>query len=361
MSRHPRKTVMIAAGGTGGHVFPALAVANVMRNRGYRILWLGSEKGLERDITKKEHIEMFPLNISGLSGQRILRWGLAPFMIGQAVIKAIKIFRKEKPCLVLGMGGYAAAPAGLAAILLRIPLIVHEQNAVPGMTNRLLAPFARKVLEGFSGAFPDKYHAVFTGNPLREGFESVRESEASESHPFRILVLGGSQGAQFLNAVVPSALTFIDDAGTIEVQHQTGQAKYEDTKERYDSIKHISTQVRPFIDNMPEAYDWCDLVIARAGAMTISELIHVGKPALLIPYPYAKDGHQIRNAHYIVERGAGILFEQAELTPLHLAKTLKELCNDQSKYNALCEAAKSFDLVNSTEVVAEHCMEVCHA
>ena len=266
--------VLIATGGTGGHVFPALAVAHELRERGKSVAWLGTAYGLEARSVPAAGIALHVLSISGLRGRGVGRWLSAPLMLIRSLVEALGALRKIRPHVVLGMGGYVSGPVGLAAWLCRIPLVIHEQNAVAGTTNRLLAPFAAAVLEAFPGSFPASRGAEHVGNPLRGSFlQTVTTSgqDRTSTRALRILVLGGSQGAQALNEIVPEALAQLSEGTTLEVVHQCGPAHFESTSQAYRRAG-IAARVERFIDNMSMVYDWAQLVVCRAGAMTVAEL-----------------------------------------------------------------------------------------
>ncbi|EGW22699.1 undecaprenyldiphospho-muramoylpentapeptide beta-N-acetylglucosaminyltransferase [Methylobacter tundripaludum] len=342
------KRIVIMAGGTGGHVFPALAVAQTLIEKGWQVSWLGTQKGLEGRVIPEQGIEIDWLSVAGVRGKGWLSKITAVLLLIKACIQAAKILRKRKPDVVLGMGGFVAGPGGLMAKLLGIPLIIHEQNRVPGTTNRLLAGMANQVLEAFPDSFNKKLNARFTGNPLRKQF--VECASRRETHPgINILVVGGSQGAQILNEVVPDALVELNG---VEVRHQTGTAMQEQVESRYKELG-VKAEVNAFIEDMVSAYQWADLVICRSGAMTVSEVAAAGIPAIFIPLPNAIDDHQTANARYLADAGAGLILRQKDLNAAtlveHITKVLKQL-------DVMSKTAKEHARLDATEVVAGVCM-----
>jgi UDP-N-acetylglucosamine--N-acetylmuramyl-(pentapeptide) pyrophosphoryl-undecaprenol N-acetylglucosamine transferase len=354
--------VLIMAGGTGGHVFPALAVADELRSRGIDVSWIGTKTGLEARVISKADIPIYFIKISGLRGKGIVGWLLAPFKLVVAVIQALSIVKKINPTSVLGMGGFASGPGGVAAWLLRRPLVLHEQNAIVGMTNKLLAHLATRLLEAFPGAFNDNM-AEHVGNPVRKEILDLPEPVAryqQREGAIRILVIGGSLGAKALNDVVPQAIAALPESITVEILHQSGRNKLESTEQNYQ--KHnIQATVTSFIEDMAGAYGWADLVICRAGALTISELSTAGLAAIFIPYPYAVDDHQTLNAQYMVDAGAACLMKQQELTVEKLTNNLQELIGEgRQQLLKMAQAARSCAKPNATNDVADICLEVAN-
>lgn len=347
--------VMILAGGTGGHVFPALAVAHWLRNHGHQVSWMGTLKGLEARVVPAAGFELDVLAVSGLRGSSPMAKLKAPGMLARALLEARDHLRRRCPEVVLGMGGFVAGPGGLMAAWLGYPLVIHEQNRVPGTTNRWLARWARRVLEAFPGTFTDRLSPCWTGNPLRAEIECLAPGkEPLGSRPVRILILGGSQGAQALNEVVPKALVGL--VGSIEVWHQTGAVMQAQVASAYREIS-LPARVEAFIDDMGAAYSWADLAICRAGAMTVSELTAAGVGAILVPYPYASDDHQTRNAKYLVERGAAVLLPQSRLTPARLRALVTELLASPGQLQLMEAAARKAARLDATETVARICLE----
>lgn len=347
--------VMILAGGTGGHVFPALAVAKWLRDHGHQVTWMGTRKGLEAQVVPAAGFELDLLAISGLRGSSLAAKLKAPAMLARALLQARDHLRRRCPEVVLGMGGFVSGPGGLMAVWLGYPLVIHEQNRVPGTTNRWLAQWARRVLEAFPGTFADRFAPCWTGNPLRAEIACLAlGKEPPGPRPVRILVLGGSQGAQALNEVVPQALA--GWVGSIAVWHQSGAAMQAQVASAYRAIS-LPARVEAFIDDMGAAYAWADLAICRAGAMTVSELAAAGVGAILIPYPYASDDHQTRNAQYLVERGAAVLLPQSRLTPTQLRALVAELLARPEQLQRMAAAARKAARLDATETVARICLE----
>ncbi len=345
------KTIMIMAGGTGGHVFPALAVAENLREKGWKVSWLGTEKGLENRVVPARHFEIDYLSVAGLRGKGISAKLKSVLLLFKACTQAIGYLRKRKPDVVLGMGGFVAGPGGLMAKLLGIPLVIHEQNRVVGTTNRLLAKMANQVLEAFPDSFPAKQKATCTGNPLRTDFLNLPEKVAWQvsERSLHILVVGGSQGAQVLNQTLPQAIAELEN---VQVKHQTGEAMFDEVNAAYKSLK-VQAEAVKFIENMAAAYQWADLVICRSGAMTVSEVAAAGLPAIFVPLPHAIDDHQTANARYLTDAGAGVLMLQKELTAQKLAAVIKEKLTE---LKAMGIAAKNKARLDATEMVCACCI-----
>ena len=351
------KRIVIMAGGTGGHVFPALAVAEFLMAQGWEVSWLGTQKGLENRVVPAQGIMIDYLTVAGFRGKGVGSKITAVVILFKAFFQALRILRTRKPDVVIGMGGFVAGPGGLMAKVLGIPLIIHEQNRVPGTTNRLLARMASQVLEAFPGSFKKALNAKCTGNPLRKDFLVKLNSEkATSTHDIRILIVGGSQGAQILNEIVPEAIIEYQQANKamnlVQIKHQTGEAMLSKVKNRYKELA-IEADVSAFIGDMVAAYQWADLVICRAGAMTISEVAAMGVPAIFIPLPNAIDDHQTANAHYLTDAGAGMILKQSELTPVSLAAYIQE---SRHKLTGMKVAALTCARLDATEIVAAYCM-----
>jgi UDP-N-acetylglucosamine--N-acetylmuramyl-(pentapeptide) pyrophosphoryl-undecaprenol N-acetylglucosamine transferase len=353
------RVALVMAGGTGGHVFPALATARVLQRRGYDIVWLGTQRGIESRLVPEAGIPVEWLSVSGLRGKGLITLLLAPVRLAVALFQALRAVVKHKPSVVLGAGGFASGPGGVAAWLLRRPLVVHEQNAVAGMTNRVLARLADRVLEGFPGSFGRGVRAEHVGNPVRPEIAAVAPPErrypAREGRA-RLLVFGGSQGAARLNAVVPAALAELPAALRPEVIHQTGRHGYDETVAAYQS-RGIEADVRPFIDDMAGAYGWADFAVCRSGALTVAELAAAGVPAVLVPFPAAVDDHQTRNAEHVVRAGAAVLLPERELTPVSLAATLRELLEaGRPRLAMMAAAARGTAITDADERLADACV-----
>lgn len=357
------KVVLIMAGGTGGHVYPALATAQMLIEQNERVVWMGSNGGMEEGVVKDAGIPFHGITVQGVRGKGKLALLLAPFRILQAVWQAISVIRTVKPDCVLGMGGFASGPGGLAARLLGKPLLIHEQNAVAGMTNRMLSRMANAVMEAFPNSFPNKVSARLTGNPLRKEVCDLfyRPKSVSEhARPLRLLVLGGSLGALKLNQSVPEAISRLSANERPEIWHQSGKRHYEVTESAYKSCA-VDAKISAYIDNMAEAYSWADFVICRAGALTIAELCAAGLGAILVPYPYAVDDHQTLNARWMEAAGAAWLLPQDDLTPETLAEMLTPLLSKKKRIAILSEAALKVAQPEATEKVAEECRRLCYA
>ncbi|HYE35827.1 undecaprenyldiphospho-muramoylpentapeptide beta-N-acetylglucosaminyltransferase [Methylocaldum sp.] len=346
--------VMIMAGGTGGHVYPALAVARELLSQGHQVVWMGTQSGLEARVVPAADIAVEWLSVSGLRGKSWRAKLGFPFMLAKACLQALFILRRVKPHVVLGMGGFVSGPGGLMARLLDIPLVLHEQNRIPGTTNRWLARRAQAVLEAFPGSFAPDIGARCTGNPVREEIVSLkREIGAGWDKPLKILVLGGSQGAMALNQTVPEALARVEMP--IRVFHQSGESMRAETAVRYAQLR-MSARVEAFVQDMAEAYAWADLVVCRSGAMTVSELAAAGLPAILVPYPYAIDDHQSHNARYLVDNGAAMMIPQSELSPERLADEITSLMQQPARLKAMAERASALAKPDASEAVAEICL-----
>lgn len=351
--------VMILAGGTGGHVYPALAVADALREANCEVSWLGTRTGLEARAVPAAGITIDWMRVSGLRGRGLLAWLGAPFRLTRALAEAVAAMRHRRPTVVLGMGGFVAGPGGVAAWLTRRPLVIHEQNAVAGLTNRLLAPLAREVLEGFPNSFPDKVVARHVGNPVRATIAAL----PTPAHRFagrtgrpNLLVLGGSQGALALNETVPAAIGNIDPVLRPRVWHQCG-AHTHNVAERTYAEYGVEARLTDFIDDMAAAYAWADIVVCRAGALTVAELAAAGVGAVLVPYPASIDDHQTLNARFLEQAGAGLIVPQRELDPARLAARLLPLLDDRERLLAMANAARSLARTDATAAVRDVCLQ----
>ncbi|HEX7326142.1 MAG TPA: undecaprenyldiphospho-muramoylpentapeptide beta-N-acetylglucosaminyltransferase [Rhodanobacteraceae bacterium] len=352
--------VLIMAGGTGGHIFPGLAVADALRARSVPVVWLGAAGGMETRLVPTHKLPLVTLPVSGLRGKGLRQRLLAPWMLARAGCAAWRAVRRERPRSVLSLGGYAAGPGGVAAWLQRRPLLVHEQNRVAGFTNRVLAKLARKVMAGFADAFPPARHAEWTGNPVRADIAALAppaERLAQRSGVPHLLVLGGSLGARTLNRGLPDALSLIPVERRPEVRHQCGNAHFEDTRAAY-ARANVDAGVEPFIADMAAAYAWADLVVCRAGALTLAELAAAGLGAILLPFPYAVDDHQTRNAEGFVAAGAAELVQDRDFEPARFAGRLERLCRDPAKRLAMANAARALAKPDAADVIAQRCLEV---
>ena len=354
MSRAP---VLIMAGGTGGHVFPALALARLLRAASHEVIWLGTRAGLEARLVPPENFTIEWLSMSGLRGKGFVTLLLAPFKLAWTILQALGVMRRRRPGLVVGFGGFVTGPGGVAAWLMRRPLVIHEQNAIAGYSNRCLAHLSRRVLTAFPDAFPAGIEARVVGNPVRAEIvmqppPSVRF--ARREGGLRLLVVGGSLGAARLNTVVPFA---VKQSGlTLHVRHQAGERGIEAARKAYAEAG-VSADVSPFINDMAQAYADADLVICRADALTISELTAVDVAAILVPVPAAVDDHQTFNAQYLVGEDAAVLIADRELTPERLAAELKVLCQGRGKLLAMAERARLLAKPDAAQELASVCYE----
>jgi len=355
-----RKVALIMAGGTGGHVFPALATVHELQGNGVHCEWLGTARGIEAEVVPAAGLKLHCISVSGLRGKGKLGLLLAPLRLLRALLQALKVMREVRPDVVLGMGGFASGPGGVAARLLGIPLVIHEQNALAGMTNRLLSRVAQRVLEAFDNGFQGRVTTEQVGNPVRGPILEMGDPEQrfkARQGALRLLVVGGSLGAKALNEAVPDYLAALPEGERPEVWHQTGKRTFDETQQRYEALG-LKARVVPFIEDMSEAYGWADLVICRAGALTVSELAIAGVPSLLVPFPHAVDDHQTRNAEYLAELGAAHLVPQPELN----TERLKQIINGPlAARDALLEMARKAKQLARPDAgirVAEVCQEV---
>jgi UDP-N-acetylglucosamine--N-acetylmuramyl-(pentapeptide) pyrophosphoryl-undecaprenol N-acetylglucosamine transferase len=349
---------LIMAGGTGGHVYPALALARELRARSWRVLWLGTRRGLEARVVPADNIQIEWLAVGGLRGKGPVEWLAAPFRLAQSLFAALAVMRRHRPAVVVGLGGFVSGPGGVAAWLARRPLIIHEQNAIAGFTNRCLARLAREVYAAFPGAFGAGVAARVIGNPVRSDIAAIpppAQRYAQRAGAIRLLVVGGSLGAARLNAIVPHALARL--GSTLDVRHQSGERWAEHARRAYAEAG-VRAQVLPYIEDMAAAYEWADLVVCRAGALTISELAAAGVGAVLVPYPAAVDDHQTHNARFLVGEGAAVMIGDRELSPERLAAELAPLCAGRGRLLAMAERARLLARPGATRALAAACAEV---
>lgn len=357
-----KPTVAIAAGGTGGHVYPGLAVAEALRKRGCEVVWIGTRYGLEGQVVAQRQLPIEWLETRALRGKGLATKLALPWRMVRAVYMAGKILARHKPDVVLGMGAYLAAPVGIAARMRRIPLIIHEQNAVAGLANRLLAPLCQRVLTGFAGVMSKR--AEHVGNPVRSEITRLVPPEqryARRQGPPRLLVLGGSQGAQALNREVPAAMAnWPADLPLPRIVHQAGEKTMHEAQEGYRQAG-IEAEVVTFVEDMAGAYEWADLVVARAGALTVAELAAAGSPAVLVPLPWAVDDHQRFNAELLGRSGGARVLPQAAIENGQLATLLPQLLGDRQRMQLqkMGEAARSVAITDAAERVAQICLEEC--
>ncbi len=342
--------IVIMAGGTGGHVFPALAVAQYLREQGWVVSWLGTHNGLESRVIPAQGFEMDWLSVAGVRGKSLFAKITGSLGLLKACVQAFNILRRRQPQVVLGMGGFVSGPGGLMARLLGIPLVIHEQNKIPGTTNRLLSKLTGNVLEAFKGSYKAGVNAVWTGNPIRKELTQIIKTNGwTNAREFRILIIGGSQGAAVLNSTVPSALAGLTN---IAIKHQTGAAMLDTVRADYRRLD-VNAEVNAFISDMRVAYEWADMLICRAGAMTISELAAAGIPAILVPLPNAIDNHQVANAHVLADAGGAIILLQADLESGQLRREIEQV---QANIIMMSNNAKKVARLDATKQVAQFCM-----
>ncbi len=359
--------VLIMAGGTGGHVYPALAVAQCMAERGWQVDWVGTERGIEARVVPGAGFVLHTLSVLGIRGKGIVARlrGLGHLLLSG--VQALRLVARVKPDVVLGMGGYAAGPAGIAAVIQRRPLVIHEQNAVAGTTNRMLSPFATQVLTGLPGAFNRRRAVQVVGNPVRPEIAAVYFAEVRHidrfdaQRPMRLLVLGGSLGSAPLNQGVPAAVAALAEAGPVDhlsIRHQCGNNHVDATRAAWATTGIEQVEVLPFIEDMAAAYDWADLVICRSGALTVSELAATATPAILVPLPHAIDDHQTRNAETLSQHDAGVLLRQSEMTATRLARLIDAFASEPARLRKAAQAARGVARISATEAVADVLEEV---
>ena len=382
------RSILIMAGGTGGHIMPGLAVADILRSQGWKVAWLGAPGGMEAEIVPKHGYDMAWVSFSGVRGKGILRKLALPFTLLRALGQAAVAMFRHRPDVVLGMGGYITFPGGLMAALLRRPLVIHEQNSIAGLSNKVLARLAQKTLSGFPDVLPK---AIWCGNPVRDSIAALGDPQtryAARNGRLNVLVVGGSLGAKALNEALPQALAQLPQGERPNVVHQTGKQHFENVQQLYREAgveadgmtrcaqaagagmpsPHLLPQtagcasnvsevdIRPFLDDMAGSYATVDLVICRAGALTIAELAAAGVASILVPFPFAVDDHQTHNARFLSERGAAILLPQGDLSAEKLAQLLRELTRE--KLAAMAQQARSVAKTDAAQQVAQVCAEL---
>ena len=351
--------ILVMAGGTGGHVYPALAVARAIEASARDVVWLGTHRGLESRIVPAAGIDIEWISIKGLRRKGLLATLIAPCQIGWALLQSLAVIVRRRPAAVLGMGGFVSGPGGVAAWLTRRPLVIHEQNAAAGLTNRLLARLARVVLQAFPGSFNSSVNAETVGNPVREDIAAIAapaERYGKRQGPLRLLILGGSQGALALNRTVPAALARIAGELRPVVRHQCGERTLGTARQAYADAG-IDVELLPFIEDMAEAYAWADLVVCRAGALTVAELCAAGLPALFVPYPAAVDDHQTANAAPMTRAGAAAIIRESDLTPELLAELLREWLQSREALLVRAEEARRLASPNALHRITELCLQ----
>jgi UDP-N-acetylglucosamine--N-acetylmuramyl-(pentapeptide) pyrophosphoryl-undecaprenol N-acetylglucosamine transferase len=356
MSKRP---ILVMAGGTGGHVYPALAVARALESHSQNIVWLGTHRGLEATVVPAAGIDVEWINVKGLRRKGAIALLVAPLQLVWALLQALAIILRCRPSAVLGMGGFVSGPGGLAAWLTRRPLLIHEQNAAAGLTNRLLARLARVVLQAFPGSFNSSVVVETVGNPVREDIAAVplpRDRYTNRQGPLRLLVLGGSQGALALNTTVPHALSKLPAPDRPTVRHQSGERTLDAARNAY--AEHgVDAELVPYIEDMASAYAWADLVVCRSGALTVAELCAVGLPALFVPYPAAVDDHQTANARPMTDAGAAVIIDESMLNAEVLAGQLREWLSSRDELQRKAEKARSLARPKALMRITELCLE----
>jgi len=354
------RSILIMAGGTGGHIFPALAVADILRARNWQVTWLGARNSMEAELIPKHKYDMAWVRFSGVRGKGLLRLLLLPFDMLIAMWQSAAAIMRHRPDVVLGMGGYITVPGGIVAAMLRRPLVIHEQNSIAGLGNRVLARLAQKVLSGFPDVLP---RAMWCGNPVRSDIDALPEPQqryGARSGGLNVLVVGGSLGAKAINEALPRALALLPQDERPKVLHQTGKQHFEAVKRAYQQAG-VQADIKPFMDEMARHYGDADLVICRAGALTVAELAAAGVASILIPFPFAVDDHQTRNAEFLSKRGAAVLLPQPELNPETLAQLLRGLKEGErgrEKLLAMAQNARGLAKADAASVVARVCEEL---
>ncbi len=352
-------SMIVMAGGTGGHIFVALAVADELRSKGVSVSWLGVRDGLEDELARKSGFEFDAISMTKVWGAGPLRWLALPFWMTLSVIQSMAVILRRRPDALLGVGGYVCAPAGLAGWLLRRPLVIHESNTIAGLANRVLACVSSRILTGY----PDtnlKGSPVCVGNPVRKEIAAAAQVRSDVGRtgdgPLKVLVIGGSQGARALNENVPAAIAGIEPDQRPHVIHQTGRGSLDSVQGAYNELG-VQAQAYEFIEDMASAYAWADVVVSRSGALTMAELAAMGIPAILVPYPHAARDHQRTNAEFFVQRDCAYLVEENDRTAGRIEERLRNFAHDRSLAEAMSERLKALAKVDATDLIVEHCME----
>lgn len=350
-----QRRVLVMAGGTGGHVYPALAVARQLSERGCSIEWLGTEAGIEAKLVVAEGYQLHYLQVRGIRKSGLVAKLMAPVRIIASLYAVIKIIYKMKPCLILGYGGYVSWPGGVAGWVLRQPLIIHEQNAIAGLANRLLSPLAKRRLS----AFPDTLkNSDYCGNPVRSDIVELYRGVKKTHSELRLLVLGGSQGCRYFNELLPKVLELLPKSVRIEVLHQTGETLFEETEQGYlQCSRRQAVTIKPYIDDIAQAYRWADCVICRSGAMTVSEIAVAGLPALLVPFPFAIDNHQAANAQWLVDRGGAQQIAESDLNAQRLSDTILKWALNRNSLFRQSVYLRRCACVDATQRIADICLK----
>lgn len=352
------RSILIMAGGTGGHIMPGLAVADVLRAQGWRVTWLGAPGSMEADLVPKHGYKVAWVNFSGVRGNGMLRLLMLPFNLLRALGQSAAAIFRHRPDVVLGMGGYITFPGGVMAAFLRRPLVIHEQNSIAGLSNKALARIAQRVLSGFPDVLS---RAAWCGNPVRSSIAALPDPQqryAARSGRLNVLVVGGSLGAKALNEALPKALALLPEDVRPNVIHQTGKQHFEAVQRLYQQTS-VKADIRPFLEDMATCYANADVVICRAGALTVAELAAAGVASILVPFPFAVDDHQTHNAHFLSDRGAAVLLPQTGLSEEKLAQLLRELSRE--KLSAMAQLARALAKPDAAEHVARVCAELAEA
>ncbi len=352
------RTILIMAGGTGGHIYPGLAVADALHEQGWKVVWLGAPNSMEADLVPRHGYPVAWVNFTGVRGKGMFRMLTLPFTLLRALGQSAGAIFRYRPDVVLGMGGYITMPGGLMAALLRRPLVIHEQNSIAGMSNAILAKIATRVLSGFPGVLKN---TLWCGNPVRADIAAISEPQVrygTRSGKLNVMVVGGSLGAQALNETLPKALAMLSEQERPRVLHQTGKKHFESVRQMYAQAG-VEADIKPFLDDMAIQYAKADLVICRAGALTIAELAAAGVASMLIPYPFAVDDHQTSNARFLSEQGAAVLLAQRELNAETMAQLLREM--NREKLQVMAQAARKMAKPEATQAVANVCRELAAA
>ena len=347
------KKIMIVAGGTGGHIFPGIAVADYLKEQGWQVVWLGTADRMEADVVPRHNIAIRYIDVKGVRGNGLMRLLKAPFMVIKAIWQARKVMKQEKPDVLLGMGGYVTGPAGVAAKLLGIPLLIHEQNAVAGLSNKLLAKIANQVMAAFPSAF-ESDNCKIIGNPVRSSVANMQVEKINAQ--CNVLVVGGSLGAKVFNDELPEVFKQLASESYLAIRHQTGKGHLAEVTTRYEKLG-LNAEVNEFIHDMDKAYAWADIVVCRAGALTVSEIAAAGKMAVFVPFPFAVDDHQTANANYLVKQNAALLIQQKNMTKESLVELLKPYVTDKALVIEMAEKAKAAAKLDATRDVANLCIE----
>ena len=367
-SMQTKMNILIMAGGTGGHVFPALAVAEEIRSSGANVTWMGTRRGLESKVVPAAGFSISYISIGGLRGKGVLTILLAPMKLLLALMQSIFVMLKQKPDVVLGMGGFVTGPGGVAARVMNKPLLIHEQNAVAGMTNKLLSKIASQVLQAFPGAFEESVNLETVGNPVRSEIANIGDPQSrysSREGDLRLLIIGGSLGAVALNENVPPAIALISESQRPEIRHQTGRGNKEETLKFYQ-FANVDAEVTEFVTDMAAAYAWADLVICRSGALTVAEIAAAGVASIFVPYPHAVDDHQTVNAKSLTDTGAGLLIQQDKLTPRSLHELIDSFVGDdmrdvRERLSQMAIAARLQAKPNATQDVVKWCKKLAQS